>query len=366
MILNTTHDFKSIILKNTPLIDVRAPIEFEKGSIPNAVNLPIMYDDERHQVGTKYKESGNEAAVKLGHILVSGFNKEKKIEAWDNFIKSNPDAMIFCFRGGQRSQISQQWILEYLGHSITRLEGGYKAFRQYLIDSYLPENQHYIPIRLGGYTGSSKTVLLNQLEHSIDLERIANHRGSAFGSEITPQPTQINFENSLAFELIKKSELNFKSLVFEDEGRHVGRCYLPKEYIEFLNQSQLVIVDVPFEERCHHILEEYVTQSQQNYVDQFGYDEGLHLWLDYILNSMEKAKRKLGGQRYSDFVYLAKNAFEHQVGLENNDGHLLWIQAFLKDYYDPMYAYQLEQNRPKIGFQGTKFEVLEYLNALKY
>lgn len=365
MILNTTNDFKSIILGNIPLIDVRAPIEYEKGSIPNAVNLPIMFDDERHQVGTTYKENGNEAAVKLGHLLVSGFNKEQKLEAWDTFIKAHPDAMIFCFRGGQRSQISQQWIHDYLGRSIIRLEGGYKAFRQYLIDSFNPISQSYNPIRLGGYTGSAKTVLLNQLEHSIDLEKLANHRGSAFGSEITPQPSQINFENNLAFALIQKNELNYNHLVFEDEGRHVGRCYLPKEYLDFLNQSKLVIVDVPFEERCSHILDEYVTKSQKNYVARFGMEQGLELWLEYILSSMEKAKRKLGGQRYSDFVSLAQNAFDHQHGLEQNEGHLLWIQAFLKDYYDPMYAYQLEQNQQKIIFQGSKADVIEYLNSLK-
>lgn len=364
MNLNTTKDYISIILNKIPMIDVRAPIEFDKGSFPNTVNLPIMNDQERHLVGTTYKEDGNEAAVALGHHLVSGFNKEQKIEAWRDFITKHPDALIFCFRGGQRSQISQQWIHDDLHLDITRLEGGYKAFRQYILDSFIPENQTYTPIRLGGYTGSAKTVILNELKNSIDLERIARHRGSAFGTEIEPQPTQINFENALAFDLIQKLNEGYKHLIFEDEGRHVGRCYLPQDYSLFVNSSSLVIVDSSFEERSYHILDEYVTKSQQAYVDHYGAESGLGQWLEYILGSMDKAKKKLGGQAHKELVHLAKSAFERQDGLLNNEDHLSWIRIFLKDYYDPMYAYQLEQNKKQIIFRGNRTEVSAYLKSL--
>jgi len=364
MELLTTKDFQSIVLNNTPLIDVRAPIEFEKGAIPNAINLPIMNNEERHLVGTTYKENGNEVAVKLGHSLVSGYNKEKKIADWLNFLDANPTAYIYCFRGGQRSKISQEWISEALGRPVTRIEGGYKAFRQYLMDALLPENQHYKPIRLGGHTGSAKTVLLNELPHHIDLEHIANHRGSAFGNRLLPQPSAIDFENILAYDILQKCAKNYNHLVFEDEGRHVGRCYLPQAFSQFVNTSPLVILEVPFDERSYHILDEYVTQSQQEYVTKYGIDEGLVLWLEYILASMEKAKKKLGGTRYSQLVHLAKNAFSMQRGLDHNEGHLAWISYFLKDYYDPMYEYQLLQSKDSICFRGSRSDVRDYLHSL--
>jgi len=361
MELQTTKDFHSIVMNNTPLIDVRAPIEFEKGAIPNAVNLPIMDNQERHLVGTTYKENGNEVAVKLGHSLVSGYNKEKKITEWLDFLQKNPSAYIYCFRGGQRSKISQEWISEALGRPVTRLEGGYKAFRQYLMDALLPENQSYKPLRLGGHTGSAKTVLLNELPHHIDLEAIAIHRGSAFGNRLLPQPSPIDFENALAYDILHKSAKQYKHLIFEDEGRHIGRCYLPQDFSKFVNTSPLVILEVPFDERSYHILDEYVTQSQQEYVASFGHDAGLELWLTYILASMDKAKKKLGGTRHAHLVALAKNAFSMQQGLANNEGHLSWISYFLKDYYDPMYEYQLIQSKESICFQGTRSEVRAYL-----
>ncbi|MBN2221475.1 MAG: tRNA 2-selenouridine(34) synthase MnmH, partial [Vallitaleaceae bacterium] len=176
--LKTTNNFRAIVLNETPLIDVRAPIEFQKGAFPNAFNLPIMDDFERKEVGTTYKQEGNEAAVSLGYQLVSGDNREAKVRAWVAFLKEHPNALIYCFRGGQRSRISQEWTSEALGHPVDRLEGGYKAFRNYLLNQLItPTEQSYTPIRLSGCTGSGKTPLLKSLPHHIDLEGIANHRG---------------------------------------------------------------------------------------------------------------------------------------------------------------------------------------------
>jgi tRNA 2-selenouridine synthase len=104
--LPLSDDFKSIVLNRTPLIDVRAPVEFANGAFPDAVNLPLMNDEERHLIGIRYKEEGNAAAVKLGHELVSGEIKEARIRAWSDLMASKPDAMLYCFRGGQRSKIS--------------------------------------------------------------------------------------------------------------------------------------------------------------------------------------------------------------------------------------------------------------------
>ena len=189
----TTNDFKNIVLKNIPLIDVRAPIEFEKGAFQTSVNLPILTNEERHIIGICYKEKGNDEATKLGYEIVSGKTRENRISGWIDFIDKNPDSMIYCFRGGSRSTIAQKWISEIGKREIVKLEGGYKSFRNFLINSLEPNSIKAKPLILTGYTGSGKTILLNNLKNSIDLEGIANHRGSTFGHHVTIQPTQINF-----------------------------------------------------------------------------------------------------------------------------------------------------------------------------
>jgi tRNA 2-selenouridine synthase len=364
MILNTTNDFHNIVINNIPLIDVRAPIEFEKGAFPNSVNLPIMDDLERHQIGLKYKESGNEKATELGYKLVSGQNKEDKITKWLEFIKLHPNAIIYCFRGGQRSGITQEWIIQGLKRDILRIEGGYKAFRHYLMDSYEPANQSFTPIRLGGHTGSGKTPLLNSLPYSIDLEGIANHRGSSFGGYITPQPSQIDFENRLAYQLISKQAKHYSHLVFEDEGRHIGRCFIPENFSTHYMNSDLVVVNVPFYERAQNILEEYVNSSQASYIKALGQDLGLAQWLSYIITSIDKAKKRLGGVRHKDLTENVQAAFDYQMLTGSVDKHLYWIESFLKDYYDPMYEYQLEKGQKNIIFRGDSQEVKDYLNQL--
>ena len=163
MNLPTTNDFRRIVLDDVPLIDVRAPIEFEGGAFPTAINLPLMNNEERRLVGIRYKEKGNAEAVKLGQELVGGEVKQERIAAWAEQIERRPDTMLYCFRGGQRSKISQQWIAEETGTVIPRLEGGYKAFRNFLIDQFDPAAQTAIPVILGGRTGTGKTILLQQL-----------------------------------------------------------------------------------------------------------------------------------------------------------------------------------------------------------
>lgn len=364
MELTTTNDFKKIVLKQTPLIDVRAPIEYEKGTFPGAVNIPLMDDEQRHLIGIRYKEAGNEKAVELGHELVSGSDKEAKISAWTSFIEDHPETILFCFRGGQRSRISQEWIQEALGREVQRIEGGYKAFRHYLLDGLNPKHQNFHPIRLGGHTGSGKTILLGKLDFSVDLEGIANHRGSSFGNQITPQPSQINFENQLAYKLIQLQDQGYTHLVFEDEGKNIGKCFVPKDFSLHYRQSPLVVIKVPVEERARIILQEYVIDSQKAHIDYYGGSDGLNLWLDYIIGSINKAKRRLGGDRHANMLHMVNQAFTKQIADQNPDHHLPWIHDFLVNYYDPMYEYQLEGNKEHIVFQGSTDEVYDYLTSL--
>lgn len=364
MNLETTNKYKELILNNTPLIDVRAPIEFEKGAFPGAINLPIMDDSERHVIGIKYKEDGNKEAVKLGHALVSGINKEKKITAWTDYIKANPDAVIYCFRGGQRSQISQDWIQEALGRDILRIEGGFKALRNYILDFFDLETFPFKGIRLGGRTGSGKTILLQDIQNMIDLEGIANHRGSSFGNRVKPQPSQINFEHKLAYDLIQKQAKGYEYLIFEDEGRHVGKCFLPPNLTNYLSTTPLIVLEVTMKERVDNIFHEYITLSQENHIAEYG-DQGISKWLDYILSSVDRTKKRLGAVLHNEIRESIITG--NKLYLKSGDPtlHQQWIQSFLEKYYDPMYDYQLENNDLHIQFKGNFNEIKEYLKDYK-
>ncbi|OQY09184.1 MAG: tRNA 2-selenouridine(34) synthase MnmH [Fusobacteriia bacterium 4572_132] len=353
-------NFKRIVLENIPLIDVRAPIEFEKGAFLDSINLPIMTDEERKVVGICYKKKGNEEAVKLGHKLVSGEIKQKRVDGWLDFIIKNPSAMIYCFRGGSRSQISQQWIKD-AGKDIIRLDGGYKAFRNYLIEQLQPENQKSKPIILGGYTGSGKTILLKKLKNAIDLEGIANHRGSSFGRFSNKQPSQINFENNLAYAIIKHREKGYKYSILEDEGRHVGRCYIPKDLAEYYSKGDMVILETPFEKRVEITFEEYIIESQKEYKKIYGEKKGILEWFAYIKNSIDRIKKRLGGDNYKEMIELLNQAFEEEKKTGRKEKHKMWIKKLLKEYYDPMYQYQMKNTTKNIVFRGNNEEILEYL-----
>src|SRR3546814_508540 len=234
-----SNDYREIFLSDLPLMDVRAPIEFAKGAFPQALNRPLMDDDERAKVGTCYKQKGNQAAVELGHRLVSGAIKAQRMQAWADFVRDHPDGYLYCFRGGLRSQISQQWLTE-AGIDYPRIEGGYKAMRGFLLqtlDSALSECDF---ILVGGLTGVGKTELLMQLNNAVDLEGHAHHRGSSFGRHATPQPGQIDFENALAIDLLKQRARGTELFVLEEERRMIGSCALPLPLPQRMPQYPLV------------------------------------------------------------------------------------------------------------------------------
>lgn len=357
------NDFEKIVLNQTPLIDVRAPIEFEKGAFMGAVNLPLMSDHERHLVGICYKEKGNEEAVKLGYELVCGEIKEARVNAWKSQIEDNPETMIYCFRGGQRSQISQKWIKEATGEQVLRLEGGYKAFRNYLMEQLDPSAQKSRPILLGGCTGSGKTILLQKLDNAIDLEGIANHRGSSFGRKITPQPTPINFENNLAYALINHRSKGYKNLILEDEGRNVGARFLPKPLAAHFNMGNLVVLKVPLEERVNITMDEYVYQSQEIYSATYTDGTALSQWAEYIRESVMRIKKRFGEESCKEILTVFDQAYKEQLSTGSQDQHRDWVAMLLRDYYDPMYEYQLQKTTHEIIFEGNTNEVFEFLKS---
>lgn len=359
----TTDDFHQIVINSLPLIDVRSPKEYAKGAFLNSVNLPIMTDEERHLIGICYKEKGHDEAVKLGHELVYGDTKNERIKSWVSHIDHSPSSLLYCYKGGLRSQITQQWITDTISKDILRLDGGYKAFRNYLLNALEPSEQTSIPIVLSGNTGSGKTLLLNELKNSIDLEGLANHRGSAFGKQITPQPSQINFENNLAYALIKHKYHKYSYLIVEDEGRNVGSCFIPNALVEFFNNGDLVVVEENFEKRVYITLDEYVIKSQEQYIKAYGDEHGLSEWFDYLESSIHKVKKRLGLERYQHILDSFSSAYKHQQSTGKYELHKEWISILLKEYYDPMYEYQIQKKFHRIQFTGNYQEVKEFLES---
>jgi len=354
--------FRSIVLNNTPLIDVRAPAEFAKGAFPNSVNLPIMNDEERHVVGICYKNEGNAKAVELGHRLVSRETKEMRVQAWSDFMDAHPDALLYCFRGGQRSGISQQWLHEH-GKEIKRIRGGYKAFRNFLLKELEEFHLHFKPIVLGGRTGSGKTLLIQNMPNAIDLEALANHRGSSFGKKIIPQSSQIDFENALAYELIQKAELGLGHLVFEDEGKRIGNISIPKSFVSATAEAPLVILETPIGERIEITLNEYVIEAQQMYAEA-GFADASGAWQQSIQNSMFRIKRRLGNQKYDEVCDIFLKAAQEQRENGSCDRHKEWIEYLLREYYDPMYDYQIQRRSQQVAFRGNRATVQEYIDFI--
>lgn len=355
--LPQTDDFKSIVLNHTPLIDVRAPVEFQQGAFENTVNLPLMNDEERQKVGICYKQYGNATAVKLGHKLVNEQVRKPRVDAWIDFIEHHPDAMLYCFRGGMRSKIAQQWLQDQ-NISIKRLKGGYKAFRRYLIDfleqvpaKFTAEQIH--PFVLAGRTGSGKTLLLAKLNNSLDLEGFAHHRGSAFGRHATPQPTQINFENNLAMALIRFYENQPNHLIIEDEGRNIGSVNFSKPLFEFLKSGSRVVLETPLTERIAITLDEYVVQAQHEY-------DSIQAWQDFMLSALQRIQKRLGGERYQRILQQFENALQHQLTTASIEAHEQWIKTLLTEYYDPMYDYQMQKHQHKVAFSGTMDDIVGF------
>jgi len=361
MALPLTDDFRSIVLQNRPLIDVRAAVEYDKGAFPNSINLPLLNDEERRLVGIRYKKFGNDAAVALGEELISGAVKTERVSAWEAFVRSHPDAYLYCFRGGQRSQISQRWLSE-AGVTIPRLKGGYKVFRNFLLSESERISTASDTLIIGGRTGSGKTLQIKKLENAIDLEGIAKHRGSSFGRLITPQPAQIDFEDLLAYELIRHEAAGHAHLVIEHESHNIGRVYIPKPLFENLQQGRLIILETPLEERTQITFEEYVTAALTQYRNAFG-KAGEKQWFDDLNFGLDRIRKRLGSERYLQIKALLSEGYTAQLNGSGTDSHKLWIELLLHDYYDPMYDYQLKKSPIPVIFRGNAEEVLSFIRA---
>lgn len=341
------------------MIDTRSPTEFAQGAFPHAVSLPLMDDEERAQVGLCYKQKGQAAAIALGHDLVHGNIKAARIQAWLDFAGRHPDGFLYCFRGGLRSQISQQWLSES-GCDYPRIIGGYKAMRQFLLETLNQAADRRILV-ISGQTGCAKTRLLNAHPNGIDLEGMANHRGSAFGKRLGGQPCQIDFENALAVALLKHAHaMPQQPVLLEDESRLIGRIAVPEVIRGSMLRAPLAVVEMALEERVEHTFHNYILGNLADWQGCAGAEPGFGHFAAELRANLATLHRRLGGFRYAQLASQLDDALSsHHRG--NPDPHRNWIRDLLRDYYDPMYAYQLGLKADRVVFRGSYAEVMDYL-----
>ncbi len=242
------------------IIDVRSPSEYKHAHMPNALSLPLFSDEERKVVGTNYKQQSREDAIKIGLDFFGPKMRSmvEQVEMWmqerNLDIKQTP-LFVHCWRGGMRSA-GVAWLLDLYGFKVFTLHGGYKAFRTYINELL---NANYKLKVLGGRTGAGKTMFLKSAKENklqaIDLEGLANHKGSSFGKTNGVQPTQEAFENALGIAL---SEIDTsKEIWVEDESARIGDVQIPNKFWANMRAAMVAYVDIPFEERLNYLIKDY-------------------------------------------------------------------------------------------------------------
>jgi tRNA 2-selenouridine synthase len=354
--------FRSLLLNNTPLLDVRAPVEYARGAFPGAVNLPLLEDIERQRIGTCYKQEGQDAAIALGHRLVQGDIRQARIERWQAWLLAHPDAWLYCFRGGLRSTIVQQWLAQ-AGTACPRVPGGYKAMRQFLVETIEHASQSRPLLVIAGATGCAKTHLLRRLPDGVDLEGHARHRGSAFGALLGGQPSQIDFENALAVDLLRLDQRQSGGrLVLEDESHAIGSLSVPFALYSAMKLAPIALIEEPLDVRADTILNDYIRSNLADFerVDpQHAFSHFAH----YLLGSLDRITRRLGGERHVELRRLMEDALAVQERTGATEEHRRWITRLLQEYYDPMYRHQLARRLDRVVFRGSGAQFLAWADS---
>lgn len=354
--------FHELLVRGTPFIDVRSETEFAQGSIPGAVNLPILDTREREQVGICYKREGQQAAIALGHELVCGTLKARRIARWCAFVRDNPETHLFCWRGGLRSRLAAEWLCD-AGSPVPVIEGGYKALRNCLLRQLESSALQEPLFVIGGRTGSAKTVLIRELARGIDLEALARHRGSSFGRRAQAPPSQIDFENMLALELLRlRRRAPARPLFLEDESRQIGAITIPLDLYRSMKQAPLAVVEMPLDFRIERVLAEYVGEDLADY-ERLDPAAGFDRYRLGLLDSLDRIRKRLGGERHAEARRLMLAALELQSRTGRVEAHRDWIRLLLVEYYDPMYEYQLGKCRDRVVFRGDHDEVRQWCAA---
>lgn len=302
-----------------PVLDVRSPSEYQHAHIPNAISFPLFTNDERKIVGTSYKQESKQNAIKIGldyfgpkmRLMVE--NAEQIINTHFNNHRhlNNKSVLVHCWRGGMRSG-AVAWLLNLFGYDVFLLDAGYKSYRNLVLKQFEKVYQFKI---IGGFAGSGKTKILHNLLDDkfavLNLEAIANHKGSALGAiGQDAQPSQEMFENLLAASLISNCNSTKHDFIFiEDESQRIGNLQIPNALWLQMRNSKVYFLDIPFNERLNYITEEY----------------GIHP-KEQLANAIMRIQKKLGGLE-------SKNA----INFLNDDNFKDCFSILLK-YYDKSYS----------------------------
>jgi tRNA 2-selenouridine synthase len=319
--------------RGIPVIDVRSPSEFKMGHIPGAINIQLFNDEERVIVGTKYKKEGRIPAILEGLNLTGPGMASKLEQALKNMNESK--LLVYCWRGGMRSE-AMAWLFSLGGIETELLEGGYKAYRQYILERISEKRRMIV---LGGLTGSSKTHILKYIKESghqiIDLEGLANHKGSAFGSlGQLPQPSTEHFSNIL-FEEIREINPDVPFWV-EDESRNIGSVFMPDSFYLNMQDTPAIILNMDVKTRLPRLIEEYSTYSTED-----------------LKASIMKISKRLGGDKTKDAI----------LSVESGDiAKAIEISLY---YYDKAYRFGLtKKNSNNIIYIEADTDNIE-INASK-
>jgi tRNA 2-selenouridine synthase len=322
------------------MLDVRSTGEFSRTQFPFSVCEPILDDQERHLVGLEYKQKGQAAAIALGHQLVAGLIREKRVERWMSVASQSTAMMITCWRGGLRSQTAQDWLKEKDIH-LPRVRGGTKALRTIALQTLENIQLSDGAVVLAGPTGSGKTQKLRELEQSqsdwmaLDLEALACHRGSAFGAlPLKAQPSQPSFEIQIALHMAAAKALN-KKLIFEDESRMIGQCTIPRTLYNVMEELPRHHHSISLIERMHRIHQDYFLAPLEHMSREAVLQE--------FLRNLQKIERRLGGDRFQEIKALRLQAFE----TNDESFNLQAIEKLLVWYYDPLYERSLKRTCSK-------------------
>lgn len=324
--------------RNIPLVDVRSPVEYAKGHIPESINIPLFSNSERAAIGTLYKKEGQDKAIDLGESYAIPKIEWYLDEVAKVAVENKVD--VYCFRGGLRSQRFCA-LLEENGWNVSKLSGGYKSFRRAAKKCFSLNHPFLI---LGGRTGAGKTEILLELlkngEAVIDLEGLASHRGSAFGNiGLKDQPTTEQFENNLYKNIRSFSGRN--PIWLEDESAGIGRIFLPEELFRSIRNSPMIVMNIPSEIRVERLCKEYSQCGKEPLIEAVG-----------------KIAKRLGGVKASLAVEAIKSGkFEDAASI-------------VLDYYDKCYDYGMEKDKQRIISTvkldtGDPSKAAEVLIALK-
>ena len=328
-------NIKEVLLQkeNLPLLDVRTAAEFEQAHIPGALSFPIFSNEERAIIGTAYKKQSREVAVKMG-LDFFGPRMSSVVSAAEKICEGKEKKiMVHCWRGGMRSG-AMSWLLDFYGFEVQVLTGGYKSYRQLALEQF---KQPYDFKILGGYTGTGKTVLLKKMQEKnvplIDLEDLAKHKGSAFGSMAVPQPSQEMFENLLAEQLIKNEN---KTCWLEDESQRIGDVKIPDTIWKTMRAAPVYFVDLPFDVRLRHIMKDYGSMKPEN-----------------IIAATERITKRLGPQHARQAIIFVK------------EGDIKACFDILLKYYDVQYGRGLEKRADDVVLNKFVFDAFDEEHIVK-